>query len=135
MISLNPLAVQFPSRAQRSDDTDDTALSIRPLLGDDSDPDASPSLVGQSMAGNELAAKNRVKQLKKQIEQLQQKFRRANARLAAIKQARYRTEAARNAAMQPARAEVMALNSALSSISVALFMAERIVSGMINTSV
>ncbi|BBP76931.1 hypothetical protein CCU68_24155 [Pseudomonas gingeri NCPPB 3146 = LMG 5327] len=134
MINLNSLSVPMPALTSRSDETDasDSALSIRTLLGEDPDSDSSPSLVGQSMAGNELAAKNRIKQLKRQLEQLQQKLRMANARLAAIKNGRYRSEAARNAAALPARAEVMALNSALSSTSTALFMAEKILSGIVN---
>ncbi|WP_419736184.1 hypothetical protein [Pseudomonas sp. COR18] len=137
MISLNPLAMPMSSLTSRSDDTEDAApvLSIRALLGEDTDSDFNTASAGDSLAGNELAAKNRIRQLKKQIEQLQQKLRRANARLAALKKARYRSEEARNAAIQPARAEVMALNSALSSVNIALFMAQKLLAGMVNTTV
>lgn len=136
MISLNSLATPLPSLTSRSDEIDDTAptLSIRAMLGEDSDSDFGPAASGNSMAGNELAAKNRIKQLKKQLEQLQQKLRRANARLAAMKKARYRSEEAREAAIQPARAEVMALNSALSGLNIALFMAQKLLAGMVNTT-
>lgn len=136
MISLNSLAISMPSLTSRSDETEGAApaLSIRTLLGDDADSDFTLA-PADSLAGNELAAKNRIKQLRKQLEQLQQKLRRANARLAAMKKARYRTEEARNAAIQPARAEVMALNSALNSVNIALFMAQKLLAGMINTTV
>ncbi|WP_157383975.1 hypothetical protein [Pseudomonas asplenii] len=137
MISLNPLAIPMPSLPRRGDETEEAApvLSIRALPGENADSDSGTSAAGNSLAGNELAAKNRIKQLKKQIEQLQQKLRRANARLAALKKARYRTEEARNAAIQPARAEVMALNSALSGVDIALFMAQKLLAGMVNATV
>ena len=102
-----------------------------PSLGDDS----GSSLLIDNQAANSKAAKDRVKRLRAQIEQLQQKLRRANEHLAATKSTHHLDEAAREAAIQPAKAQVAALGSALNGTSTALFMAEKLMAGMFDTSV
>lgn len=69
-----------------------------------------------------LAKKKRIRQLKKQIELLQQKLQRAKARLATVKGAG--SDTGRAMALSSARAQVMAYSTALSMAQTALFQAE-----------
>ncbi len=132
MITLNtttaPPAFLLPSSEEIGGSI--SRLSSGLLLGDE----RGPGLLSDSLAGNDKAAKDQVKKLRAQIEQLQQRLRRANAHLAATKSARHRSEAAREAAVQPAKAQVAALGSALNGTNIALFMAEKLMAGMIDTS-
>uniref|UniRef100_UPI00160C4846 hypothetical protein n=3 Tax=Pseudomonas TaxID=286 RepID=UPI00160C4846 len=66
----------------------------------------------------------------KQIEQLQQRLRKANERLAMVQSAaRHRTTDAHMQALSAARAQAQAASSALSMAQVALFQAESAVIG------
>ncbi len=71
-----------------------------------------------------LAKKKRIRQLKKQIELLQQKLQRAKARLASVKGASSGSDTGRAMALSSARAQVMAYSTALSMAQTALFQAE-----------
>ncbi|MGE7957336.1 hypothetical protein ACQKQA_12225 [Pseudomonas sp. NPDC089530] len=71
------------------------------------------------------AQKKRVKMLRKQIEQLQQRARKANDRLAMVQgAARHRSTDAHTQLLSAARAQAQAASSALSMAQVALFQAE-----------
>ncbi|OLF54677.1 hypothetical protein BTN82_11820 [Pseudomonas chlororaphis] len=71
------------------------------------------------------AKKKRVKMLRKQIEQLQQRVRKANERLGMVQSAaRHRGTQAHQQALSAARAQAQAASSALSMAQVALFQAE-----------
>ncbi|WP_248798624.1 hypothetical protein [Pseudomonas sp. MWU13-2105] len=132
MINLNtsliPSAFLLPSSEDSG--SSNSRLASDPLLGADS----GSNLLGVSLTGNGKAAKERVKKLQAQIEQLQQKLRRANAQLAATKSAHHLNASAREAAVQPAKAQVAALGAALNGTSTALFMAEKLMAGMVDTS-
>ncbi|MEF9673883.1 hypothetical protein [Pseudomonas sp. MWU13-2100] len=132
MINLNASLIPPAFLLSSNDDSGSLTnhLSSNPLPGDDS----GSNLLGDSLAGNGKAAKERVKKLRAQIEQLQQRLRRANAQLAATKSARHPNASAREAAVQPAKAQVAALGAALNGTSTALFMAEKLTAGMIDTS-
>lgn len=76
------------------------------------------------------AKKKRIKMLRKQIEQLQQRLRRASEHLAMVQSAaRHRFTEAHTQALSAARAQVQAASSALSMAQVALFQAESAVLG------
>ncbi|MCB2254056.1 hypothetical protein KTQ74_19260 [Pseudomonas chlororaphis] len=76
------------------------------------------------------AKKKRIKLLRKQIEQLQQRLRKANDRLAMVQSAaRHRGTPAHLQALSAARAQAQAASSALSMAQVALFQAESAVIG------
>ncbi|CAI8771355.1 BZIP domain-containing protein [Pseudomonas chlororaphis] len=76
------------------------------------------------------AKKKRIRLLRKQIEQLQQRLRKANERLAMVQSAaRHRTTDAHMQALSAARAQAQAASSALSMAQVALFQAESAVIG------
>ena len=127
MINLNPQA-RLP------------ALAPAPAASEAEDDDRSGSLfstrasVGNDLNNPLLANKKRLLRLKKQIEQLQQKLRRANARLAMVKAARSGSEAGRTMLVSAARAHVLALSSALSMAQIALFQAESALIGSVDTS-
>jgi len=125
-LSLIPSAFLLPS----SEDSGSSRLSSDPLQGEDS----GLNLLSDSLAANTKAAQDRVKKLRAQIEQLQQKLRRANAQLAATKSGHHPDAAAREAAVQPAKAQVAALGAALNGTSTALFMAEKLMAGMADTT-
>lgn len=127
MINLNPQA-RLP------------ALAPAPAAAQAEDDERSGNLFGtRASAGNELdnlllAKKKHLLRLKKQIEQLQQKLRRATARLAMVKAARSGSEAGRAMLVSAARAQVLALTSALSMAQTALFQAESVMIGSVDTS-
>ncbi|SDZ54782.1 hypothetical protein [Pseudomonas sp. NFIX28] len=76
------------------------------------------------------AKKKRAKMLRKQIEQLQQRLRKANERLAMVQSAaRHRFTDAHMQALSAARAQAQAASSALSMAQVALFQAENALIG------
>jgi len=125
MINLNPQA-RLPAlapapAASEADDRSGSLFSTRASVGND-------------LNNPLLANKKRLLRLKKQIEQLQQKLRRANARLAMVKAARSGSEAGRTMLVSAARAQVLALSSALSMAQIALFQAESALIGSVDTS-
>jgi len=131
MINLNASLIPSAFLLSSSEDSGSPSrLSSDPLLSDDS----GLNLLSDSLAANAKAAQDRVKKLRAQIEQLQQKLRRANARLAATKSGHHPNAAAREAALQPAKAQVAALGAALNGTSTALFMAEKLMAGMVDTT-
>ncbi|NWB98565.1 hypothetical protein HX882_21955 [Pseudomonas gingeri] len=132
MINLNASLIPPAFLLSSSEDSGSSTsrLSSDPLLGDDS----GTNLLKDSLAANDKAAKDRVKKLRAQIEQLQQKLRRANAHLAATKSGHHPDAAARDAAVQPAKAQVAAIGAALNGTSTALFMAEKLMAGMVDTT-
>jgi len=132
MINLNASMIPSAFLLSSSEDSGSATshLSSDPLLGDDS----GLNLLSDSLAANAKAAQDRVKKLRAQIEQIQQKLRRANARLAATKSGHHPNAAAREAAVQPAKAQVAALGAALNGTSTALFMAEKLMAGMVDTT-
>ncbi|NWA28299.1 hypothetical protein HX870_27800 [Pseudomonas gingeri] len=132
MINLNASLIPSAFLLSSSEDSGSSTsrLSSDPLLGDDS----GTNLLKDSLAANDKAAKDRVKKLRAQIEQLQQKLRRANAHLAATKSGHHPDAAARDAAVQPAKAQVAAIGAALNGTSTALFMAEKLMAGMVDTT-
>ncbi len=132
MINLNASLIPSAFLLSSSEDSGSSTsrLSSDPLLGDDS----GTNLLKDSLAANDKAAKDRVKKLRAQIEQLQQKLRRANAHLAATKSGHRPDAAARDAAVQPAKAQVAAIGAALNGTSTALFMAEKLMAGMVDTT-
>jgi len=71
-----------------------------------------------------LAQKKRIRQLKKQIELLQQKLRRATVRLASIKSGHSGSDTGQAMALSSARAQVMAYSTSLSMAQSALFQAQ-----------
>lgn len=71
-----------------------------------------------------LSQAKRIRQLKKQIELLQQKLTRAKARLATLKGPRSEANTGRATALSSARAQVMAYSAALSMAHTALFQAQ-----------
>lgn len=129
MINLNPQA-RLPALAPAP-----VASTAATQAEDD---DRSDSLFGtRASAGNDLGnllLAKRLLRLKKQIEQLQQKLRRANARLAMVKAARAGSDAGRAMLVGAARAQVLALTSALSMAQTALFQAESAMIGSVDTS-
>ncbi|MBV6749851.1 hypothetical protein KV580_06050 [Pseudomonas chlororaphis] len=132
MINLNASLIPSAFLLSSPEESGSAAsrLSSDPLLGGDS----GLNLLSDSLAANAKAAQDRVKKLRTQIEQLQQKLRRANARLAATKSGHHPDAAAREAAVQPAKAQVAALGAALNGTSTALFMAEKLMAGMVDTT-
>ena len=78
---------------------------------------------------------NRIKLLKKRLEQLQQHLRQANARMAAVTAGRYRNDEARTAAIMKAKSQVVSLNSAVSVALSSLFEAEKALIGSVNLSI
>ena len=123
----------------------DTRLAVSPSLT--TGKPASDSSLVQLMSQNETeptprssddpveALKKRIKQLKKRLDQLQQQLRQANARMAAVKSVRYRSEEARMSAIMSAKGQVVALNSAVSIALSSLFQAEKALIGSINLSI
>lgn len=123
----------------------DTRLAVSPTLT--TGKPASDSSLAQLMSQNETepaprssddpveALKKRIKQLKKRLDQLQQQLREANARMAAVKSVRYRSEEARMSAIMSAKGQVVALNSAVSIALSSLFQAEKALIGSINLSI
>ena len=123
----------------------DTRLAVSPSLT--AGKPASDSSLVQLMSQNETepaprssddpveALKKRIKQLKKRLDQLQQQLRQANARMAAVKAVRYRSEEARMSAIMSAKGQVVALNSAVSIALSSLFQAEKALIGSINLSI
>ena len=96
----------------------DTRLAVSPSLT--TGKPASDSSLVQLMSQNETepaprssddpveALKKRIKQLKKRLDQLQQQLRQANARMAAVKAVRYRSEEVRMSAIMSAKGQVVA---------------------------
>lgn len=123
----------------------DTRLAVSPSLT--TGKPASDSSLVQLMSQNETepaprssddpveALKKRIKQLKKRLDQLQQQLRQANARMAAVKAVRYRSEEVRMSAIMSAKGQVVALNSAVSIALSSLFQAEKALIGSINLSI
>ena len=101
-------------------------------------PSRSQSAIHNALASGDNsveALQKRIKQLKKRIEKLQQQLRQANARMAAVKAARYRSEEAKVSAVMAAKGQVVALTSAVSIALSSLFQAEKMLIGSINLSV
>ena len=101
-------------------------------------PSRSQSAIHNALASGDNsveALQKRIKQLKKRIEKLQQQLRQANARMAAVKSARYRSEEAKISAVMAAKGQVVALTSAVSVALSSLFQAEKMLIGSVNLSV
>lgn len=131
MINLNlqarlPTLAPAPpasSAAERSEDEPSFGISL-----------SSRSSTSSEVDGVLKAKKERVLRLRKQIEQLQQKLRRANARLARIGSAKSGSDTGRAMLVSAARAQVLAISSALSMAQSALFLAETSLIGSVDTS-
>lgn len=131
MINLNPALL--PRAALPGDQAstaldDSQALSLAPTTSLGRTPAEPAETQGE-------AAKKRIKRLKQIIEQLQQKLRRANARMAAVKTARYRTEEARLSAIMAAKGQVVSLTSAVTVALSTLFEAEKRMIASVNLSI